>query len=53
MRFITDAIVALLFWSFTFYSGYEVFDFFRNGAIQNIERGLSSTEKFSEALISE
>ena len=51
MKCVIDAIIALLFWSFTFYSGYEVFDFFKNGAIQNIQRGLNSTEKFSEALI--
>ena len=53
MKCVIDAITALLFWSFTFYSGHAVFEFFRDGAIQNIERGLSSTEKFSEALIRE
>jgi hypothetical protein len=51
MRFIIDAIVAISFWSLSLYSGYEVYDFFGDGAIKNISRGLTSTEKFSEALI--
>lgn len=51
MRFVIDSITALLFWSLTFYSAHGVYDFFRDGAIQKIERGLSSTEKLSEALI--
>ncbi len=50
MRFVIDAIVAITFWSVTIFSASEVYDFFKKGAIQNVERGLSSTEKFSKAL---
>jgi len=51
MRFIIDAVLALTFWSVSFYSANEVYNFVRDGAIKNVSRGLSSTEKFSESLL--
>ncbi len=51
MRFVFDAIVATLFWSFVTFSAVEVYDFFRSGAVKSVERGLSSTTHFTERLI--
>lgn len=51
MRFTIDAIIALSFWSVSFYSASEVYNCVRDGAIKNVSRGLSSTEKFSEFLL--
>lgn len=53
MRFITDLIIALTFWSFTAYSTVEVYQFFREASIKQVSRGLSSTEKFTDALLSD
>ncbi len=51
MHFITDLIIALIFWSFTIYSAAEVYQFFRESSTKQVERGLSSTVKFTEALL--
>jgi len=52
MRFTTDLIIALIFWSLTAYSTVEVYQFFREASIKQVSRGLSSTVKFTEALLS-
>ncbi len=53
MRFIADLIIALTFWSFTAYSTVEIYQFFREASIKQVSRGLNSTVKFTDALISE
>ncbi len=51
IRTIIDTITAIVFWSFTYFAFADVHEFFRKGAVQNIERGLGSTTKFTESLI--
>lgn len=51
MRFITDLIIAAVFWSFTAFSGVEVYQFFRDASTKQVERGLNSTVKLSDALL--
>ena len=53
MRLITDIIIATTFWYFTAYSAVEVYQFFREASVRQVERGLNSTVKFTEALIEE
>ena len=51
MRFITDFIIALTFWSFATYSTVQVYQFFRETSVKQIRRGLNPTLKFTEALL--
>ena len=51
MKGLTDMIVGLLFWSFMYFSAVETYQFFRDAARAQIHRGLSSTVKFTDALL--
>lgn len=51
MRFIIDIIIALTFWSFTIYSVGEVYQYFSEASVKQVEQGLNSTVRFTESLL--